>query len=71
MAAQLQRLRTFAPRRHFVATYERIEGKTRCCSERESVALAARRDVGYGDVWDNDDGGGEAGKMGGRAFPRT
>jgi len=58
MAVQLQRLRTFAPRRHFVTTYERIEGKSRCCREREFVALAAQRDVGYEDVGkDNDDEG--------------
>jgi len=38
MAAQLRRLRTFAPRRHFAVTYERIENRS--ASARESKRAA-------------------------------
>lgn len=51
MVAQLRRLRTFAPRRHFAATYERIEGKETLLAVREREnslsACAAWRNVEY------------------------
>lgn len=49
MAVQLRRLRTFAPRRRFAATYEHIEDKETLLAVRENSlsACATWRDVEY------------------------
>jgi len=43
MAAQLRRLRTFAPRRHFAVTYERIENRSARASARRKREFARKR----------------------------
>jgi hypothetical protein len=48
MAAQLRRLRTFAPRRHFAVTYERIENRSanaRASVQQERIRGARKRNA--------------------------